>query len=237
MKTLRELMENAVILQNGKSYEVCWPQFEKMDSYTPTITMKDEKTFWSNNGIIAFVYDNNLFVIPSYEHAFEILLEEGFTEKCMYVPFSNSNYPRNKKVYWEQLKELAKNERIKVYEEKCQDYCKKNNIKAISTARCFKIPSAGVKVIHPLYVDTYYPHLHKSTLFGNDERTYLGSYYTNNGTIVFINTDGNTYVTRHHDVLVDLINSGFKEVAQFVPFSNGEIIKDFSLAREWNCCR
>ena len=61
----------------------------------------------------------------------------------------------------------------------------------------------------------------------------VGTYYGNNGVVVFVYRDGRTYVHRGYKILNELHAAGYREEGQFVPFSNGEEIKDDGLRESW----
>ena len=68
-------------------------------------------------------------------------------------------------------------------------------------------------------------------------RDSLGTYYMNNGIVVFVYRDGRTYVTKGYKVIQYLNNAGYRERCMFVPFSNGEEIMHDAFRAKWEAIR
>ena len=80
---------------------------------------------------------------------------------------------------------------------------------------------------------------HSITQFKLDNlaRDSLGTYYMNNGIVVFVYRDGHTYVTKGYKVLQYLNDAGYREKCMFVPFSNGEEIMHDAFRAKWEAIR
>lgn len=106
IKTLAKLKETAIAITHP--IKVRWPQFSKDETLTVDTSELIENTYNTNNGIIAFFTDGKLHVIPYAEQFMEVLVENGFTRRGMYVPFSNWDYPVAFESKWNDLKRIAK---------------------------------------------------------------------------------------------------------------------------------
>lgn len=87
-----------------------WPQFNRSETLHPISTedgYKMEESFYMNNGVIAFVSDGVLYVIPYMHKVMGLLYDCGFTRRSLYVPFSNWDYPVELKAQWDALNEVA----------------------------------------------------------------------------------------------------------------------------------
>lgn len=105
-ETLAQLKEAAIILTHP--IKVKWPQFGKEEILTIDTSNLVDRTYAMNNGTLAFFSDGALYVIPYSKQFMDILLENGFTQRGMYVPFSNWDYPVAWESKWNELKRIAK---------------------------------------------------------------------------------------------------------------------------------
>jgi len=109
---LEILKERAIIVTDGMKTH--FPHFSKTETINISNLSITPKTYAYNNGIIAFVSeDNEFYVIPDFKETQKILVENGYKKDNFYVPFSNWNYPVELKDYWESLIDLKKAERKK----------------------------------------------------------------------------------------------------------------------------
>ncbi|MDD2627845.1 MAG: hypothetical protein PHR25_05305 [Clostridia bacterium] len=231
MKTINELRETAVKVTSNM--EIFWPQSNKTERYTPSHLI--EGTYYTNNGIIAFVSNNNLYVTPYCADSMKIILDNAFVKEHMYVPFSNWDYPVAEKSKWQNLLHSAKEKNRLDFIAECKDYSLKSRFGIIDESlleKCMEIPIEGIAVTHFYYKSTIYPQITNSYMDCTVAEK-LCTYHTNNGTIVFVHSDGKTYVTRNFDVLSELRSAGYREKGMHVPLSNGESIDNYWLANKW----
>lgn len=96
------LKEKAVLVYDGM--ETYFPQFGTQERLHISDLNLQSLTYAYNNGIVAFVDEqNNLYVIPAFKGISELLENGGYTKRSFYVPFSNWDYPVELKEYWENL--------------------------------------------------------------------------------------------------------------------------------------
>ena len=106
IKNLETLKENAITITHP--IKVRFPQFNKEEILSIDCSTLVNNTYETNNGTVAFVSDGTLYVIPYMKQVMDILLENGFTCKNRYVPFSKCDYPVAWESKWNELKRLAK---------------------------------------------------------------------------------------------------------------------------------
>lgn len=191
-----------------------------------------------NNSTVAFVDDNQVFVIPYFRSVMRVLSDNGFKDAYFYVPFSNWDYPKTEAAKWKALREAEKEADKQNFVSDCEKYCDDRNIGCISAeslANCFEMPISGVDVKHLYFEDTYYPVMNQNFLDCRCE--HLGHYCTNNGRVVFVYRNGRTYVTKGYSILKELQDAGYTEAGLFVPFSNGEEIQDPFLKAKWDAVK
>lgn len=231
--TFEDLIKEAISIES--SIRTYWPQNKENEVYTFSYDPAFEHCYESNNGTIAFVHEGKQYVVPYTRAIMSILHGSGFRNKSMYVPFSNWDYPADQKMKWDALRKMQEYQHKLEVMHDCEKESDKQGYGFLSDellAKCFLIPDTGVAYKHPIhqYEETYYPQIHCLDCVAIDK---LGHYTLNNGVCVFIYRNGNTYVTRSWEVKKALFDAGYKEGSLFVPFSNGEVIKDYNLAAQW----
>ena len=87
--------------------EVTYPQFGKTDVIEPVNDRKLDGKYYVNNGIMSFVSEGVMYVVPYTEKALQILLKQGFICDGVKVPFSNWEYPTHQNERWESIKAKA----------------------------------------------------------------------------------------------------------------------------------
>lgn len=202
--------------------------------FEPIITEEEEKCYETNNSVLAFVDNKTLYFLPYFAKALNILIDNGFVNKHIYVPFS-SGRERPLSHKWDYLVTYAKEERAKDFKADCERFCDKHHIGTISENlldSCLKLPDSGISLHHMYWDQIVFPEL--CGCLDSTATEKIGHYNTNNGVCIFVYRDGNTYVTRNIDVVYALKENGYKEYGFFVPFSNGEFIQDPVYAQKWN---
>lgn len=162
-------------------------------------------------------------------------MEESFSKKDFFIPFSNGDYPKEEKQRWENLRAMQRKIRKEEFILDCNKYCDKHHIGVLDDrilSKCLTMPNTGVKVKHMYYETVHYPVINQ-TFFDCTVPNHIGKFCTNNGRVVFVYRDGTTRVTRGYWILDALREAGYKEDGIFVPFSNGEEILDNALRRRW----
>lgn len=102
VNNMRELKEFAFGITEAT--EVVYPQFGKKDVVNPIEKGRLENKYCVNNGIMSFVSEGIMYVVPYTEKALQILLKENFQCDGVYVPFSNWDYPVKELKKWEDIK-------------------------------------------------------------------------------------------------------------------------------------
>lgn len=232
---MERLMENSIKVLDGTL--AFWPFYNKSERISVSwITEKDEKKYWTNNGTTAFIHMGFLFVTPWTRQVEQTLEENGFRESSIYVPFSNGDYPLHENDKWVALKEAQERTAHENFRKDCLEMADKLGIGELPPEimdKAFLIPYSGIKVHYLVGGEsTQYPHTNGYFLDMCSEMLFC-HYCCNNGKVVFVYRDGNTYVAWGYEIINDLERAGFKRTDMFVPFSNGETILDPVLQRIW----
>lgn len=236
--TLEELKEAAITI--NRTFRVVSYETNKEETLEPneeSLLRHLEKGYRTKRGMIAFVTENTMYVIPYMSRVIKILVENGFEQKYMVVPFSRSNYPIEAKDQWEELIMMAHESQLNEFSTDCNKFCDEHEFGAIDETlfqMCFEMPSYGVRVKNSCgeYI-YYYPAIIRSYLdYTAVEK--LGKYGTKNGITAFVYRDGKTYVTRSQKVLEAIIKADYIEEKDLVvPFANGEEIHNQGYANLW----
>lgn len=206
-------------------------------SLSENLASKFNGCYAVNNSTIAFFIDGEFYVTPYTSEAIRVLKTNGFQEKSFYVPLSNGEIPIEIKTqgFWQGLKEAASSLYKKEFIADCEKWCDDHHIRAISEEHlkdCFRMPDSGVPVRLHCYEDIYYP-ICDSLMLNAFVEGKLGRFGRNNGKVVFVYRDGNTYVAKGYGIVKYLKSAGFQEIGLFVPFSNNEEIIDSRLKYQW----
>ena len=231
MKALRENSINVT----GK-VTVVWPQYDEEETIDMTeIGSKFNGAYCTNNSTICYVVDNEVFITPYTREAMAAIKAAGLVKKYFYVPCSNWDYPKSEKGKWERLLKMAQESHIRAFESDAEKWCDEHHVHKLdekTLQRCFKIPRDGVQVKHQYWEVTHYPVVN-ATILDSAAIERLGKYCTNNGRVVFVYRDGNTYVARGYWIVDKLESAGYQKAGLFVPFSNGEEIMDPIIRERW----
>lgn len=235
ISAIDSLKEEAVRVQNGTIS--VFPQFsnEEVVLSISELVPKFNGCYSTNNSTVCFVSENEVFVTPQTRSVMRTLRSAGFSKENFYVPFSNWDYPKSERFKWRALCERATKSYGEDFAEDCANYCDEHHIGTISDEtlqNCFEMPSTGVGVKYHGYDDCYYPII-ISNCFDFTAVHNIGHYCTNNGKVVFVYRNGKTYVTKGYKIVTELRSAGYTESNLFVPFSNGEQIKDSTLRARW----
>lgn len=80
---------------------------------------KYHKKYAINNSVVAFVYREEMFVIPLWKDVIDTLDKHGFSKADFFVPFSNGEVPRWKMGQWHELrKEAERNNQVSLEQAK-----------------------------------------------------------------------------------------------------------------------
>lgn len=236
MMTMNELKEMAVRVYNGMT--VVWPQMPQSEENLSLhfIEPKFNGHYSANNSTVCFVERGEMFVIPYTREVMTVLENANFHEAYFYVPFSNGDYPKSESYKWFALREGARQSYHQNFISDCMQYCDAHGITALSDEtmkNCFQMPINGINVKHLYYETRYYPEIKNDSLDCIAIEK-IGTFCCNNGRVVFVYLDGQTYVTKGYKILDELQQAGFREKGLFVPFSNGEVITDPIFKSQWD---
>ncbi len=233
--SMQQLIEDSVQVTEGMTVVYSQSSKEEKVDYVMKSIPKFNGRYATKNSTVAFIYDGKFFVTPYTIFVVRALRANGLKEEDFSVPFSKYDYPKGEREKWEALWDRAIRSRKDNFRTDCIAFCEQHNIDTISEKilnNCFEMPEEGVEVKHPYYEDCYYP-IVRGNYFDCIAAERLGTYCTNNGKVVFVYIDGRTYVTKGYKIVSELIKAGYREAPLFVPFSNGEEIKDETLRKKW----
>lgn len=235
--TLKELKENSLKLYDGMV--VVYPQFHQEDIFMLEGEPKFDGCYYAiNNSTVIYAENDDYYVCPWSRSAMTVLQEAGFEERNFYVPFSNWDYPKNEEETWQHLRERARHEAEYNFLQDCIAYSNKHRIDTLPDEimdNCMVIPASGIEVKKDKFDDRIYPLL---TCFDCTVNHKIATFNENNGVVVFIYYDGQTYITKGYGIIPILKKRGYrKNEALFVPLSNREEILDPTIKQKWDSIR
>lgn len=236
MNTLQDLKEKAFKI--SKPIAVKYP-YEYIDFFDPSKQNYKNNTYdIFNHQVIAFFTENVLYVIPFTYKATEILENADFRllieDDDMYIPFSEGDYPLERREKWNALLEEALKQRSEEFIYECIEWCDVHKIGALNEClleKCFEIPKEGLSVDFENSISKFYP-----ISFENwaDFMKKLGHYNSQSGTHIFVYRNGKTYVTRSYEVVIALRKANYNTNYNMeVPPLNDVIILDKNYAQMW----
>lgn len=239
--SLWSLKCRAIKIKDGEKVLIYWPQYKRTSEQEFNLENDycvRNHSYNINQSVIAFYENKELFIIPYFPEAMDVLKREGFSRSEMLVPFSNREYPILHKSYWEELLKEAKEQSSDSYTEQCLKYSKKLGVtalpKEVLDSKCLQIPDNGIVVANPDKIEDeiMFPVING---YCCDHLTldYLGRFCINKGVISFVNADGKQYVSKSLEVQNKLIELGYKYRNFYVIFSNGEEPVDSAIETHW----
>ncbi len=200
-----------------------------------------EQQYARNNGVMAFVVNGELFVTAITKSAISTLEENGFILSSFSVPMSKDDYPLEKATRWAEICDYASKINEIEFKSECAKYAYEHkNADLFSDLRgCMKIPEYGFPTqrdpSHGEY-GMYFPNrpLVKKNIFDPilmDQ--FLGTYDSYDGYTMFVNTDGETYLTVRQDVVELLKGKGFSWRSYRIPLTCGDRIVGPDNKRRW----
>lgn len=198
-----------------------------------------DKCYTINNSIIGYCIDKKLFVSPFTNQIFSILKDLNFKDKKFKVPFSEGELPENEydKKIWSNLLKEAQLTNLIYFEKECQGFCLNNDIQKVPITiirNSIHIPAIGIKVTHPQFEATYYP-LISNTILDFSNIQLLGTFNNKNDIVIFVDTNGRTYLTKGCEIVENLLSLGFTKRKDFiVPLSNGEELVSIDQQEFWS---
>jgi len=216
-----------------------FPQFGQLDETPLEPSVDTVGTYGWNNGVVAFVTpDGSYYVSPFCVEVADYLNKNGYRNAYIYVPFSNMDEPsdRIQAQAWKKLcieaKELHNRKEKERRREEVRKIARERGIRELDPSvyeMSLQIPDTGLRVKHYTEEESITNPIPEFSL-----RNAVGTYYQNNGRVVFVDDKGETYVTPYcHEVKIQLANAGYSEGSLFVPLSNGEEIVDEALKEKW----
>ena len=236
ISTLEDLKQKAVAIKEGSI--AFRPSQNKKVVLNPKVSKDLEHCFCSNEGIVSFVDEGKMYVIPFMASVQNTLNVEGFKRKPMNVPISKDEYPLDEKKKWDSLKEMVIQEREERFRKDCEKFADRHGYGTIASNLlddyCLMVPEKGITVNCPgKGSDVYYPEVISTNPFGSKEAHSVGKYCIDRGVCSFVYRDGKTYYTKSKKVISALQSAGYMLGNLFIPFISGEVITDQTAADKW----
>ena len=189
--------------------------------------------------IIGVVYKGEYFSLPETRNNINILQSFNINKAHFILELDDNKYPLDPIIRkdWMAILVRGSEERKEEFIEDCQKWAQTNSILTIpkkELENCLMIPEKGirVKVVDDEYdeEELYTPIVSYLTPRSIE---YVGAYSEYNGRVIFVNTDGKTYMSKG-DHMVNLLKKlNFRPYAFFIPFRDNEVIINKDLRLLW----
>lgn len=238
MKNLENLKKSSLAVTEGM--EIINPFSQRVENlYLKPIIRAYDNSFSIYNKAICFIDHEEVFVTPYNRKSASLLQEAGLTRRSFHVPFSNGDHPKDESKYkeWLRLYNRGIKVLVKEFEEDCEKWSDDHGIHSLpeeDLGKCLRIPSHGVLIKnHEGSVGKVMPVCNEKVLDSIDVN-YLSTYSTKNNTVVFVYRNGHTYVSPALSGIGHALQqAGYRDTVLYIPFSDGEVILDQSIATAW----
>lgn len=189
--------------------------------------------------VIGVLFEGEYYALPETRKNFKKLQDFNIQKADFALVFSENEYPQDPIVKGEWLAKLVRGaeERKEEFVEECQAWAQERNILTIpkkELENCLMIPEKGitVKVVDEEYdsEETYKPLVSNLTPRSIE---YVGSYSDYNGRVIFVNTDGKTYMAKGNHMVNLMKKLNFRHYGIFIPFEDNEVIINRDLRHLW----
>lgn len=189
--------------------------------------------------IIGVLYQNEYYALPETRKNINALQTFNINKADFVIILDEDSYPLDPIVRKEWLAILVKGaeERKEEFIEDCQRWAQANSILTIpkkELENCLMIPEKGirVRVVDDEYdeeeeYDPLVDYLNPRSI------EYVGAYSEFHGRVIFVNTDGKTYMSKGNHMVNLLKKLNFKVYAIFLPFKDNEVIINKDLRHLW----
>ena len=234
---MKRLIGNSLKVTRGvRAFAPQYNASEEID--TSWIGIEHEKSYCSNNGIVAYVYEGTFYVTPWTGEVDKILSDNGFTRRDFFVPFSNSEYPEDAalKSKWDSLKVAAERKINEEFRKECIKEADEKGIGEIAPEflnQCLAIPYTGLKIRSFCGEEDMVFPLNNGHFLDSNTAQKFCKYSYNNGVIIFVYRNGVTYLCKNSNIVDELDKAGYERRNMYVPLSNGEEFVDSRLQNYW----
>lgn len=197
---------------------------------SPKDQLEDANTFCHNNGILAFVDQyGTCYAGPSTTALRQALIDAGYRQGGLFVPFSNGEIPADQALQdkfiklWQQAKAENKAERIegmvKAYHQRASELKIKQPVGEwlLTDGVSYVMPSSAATVRQ------YEGNFGDGVNMPHGRLDAVGTYCSNNGVLAFVDNQGQVFIGFNSDERREALKeAGYRPGSFFVPFSNGE---------------
>ena len=190
--------------------------------------------------IIGVVYQGEYFSLPETRKNISTLQSFNINKAHFILELDDDKYPLDPVIRkeWMEILVRGSKERKVEFADDCRRWAESNYILPIpkeELTKCLLIPERGirVKVVDDEYdqEELYNPIVSYLTPRSIE---YVGAYSEYNGRVIFVNTDGKTYMSKGNHMVNLLKKLHFRSYAFFIPFRDNEVIINRDLRLLWD---
>jgi len=191
-------------------------------------------------GTIGVVFQNEYYALPETKMALNKLQAFGIVKADFFIYLHEDQYPKDEffMQMWDEILQKGIEQRHSEFKEECRKWATAHGIMPIPDSELensLKIPANGIKVrIEGDDYDqeeTYNPIVSYTSPINIE---YVGSYSTYGNRVIFVATDGTTYLSKGTHIVNELKKLNFRELNYLTSFIEDESIVDKKLKFLWH---
>jgi len=191
-------------------------------------------------GAIGVLYQNEYYALPETKTYINKLQAYGIVKADFFIYLHEDQYPKDQKfmLRWNEILHQGIEQRRNEFKEECSKWAEDHSIIPIPMSElqnCLMIPRDGIKVrIDGGDYDqeeTYNPIVSYTNPINIE---YVGSFSNVGNRVIFVATDGTTYLSKGSHIVNELKRLNFRELNYLTPFRDDEVIVDEKLKFLWD---
>lgn len=188
--------------------------------------------------VIGVLYQGEYYALSETKKNIKILQDFGIIKAEFFIYLNEDEYPKDKveKNRWMEILIQGSKQRKEEFKEECEKWAAGNSIKPLpqyELKNCFLIPEEGFRIRLDDDYDQEEPCSPIVSYLTPRSIEYVGSYSVYHNRVIFVTTDGLTYMAKGNHIPRLLKYLKFREILYFIPFSDNEFIIDEKIRSEW----
>ena len=198
----------------------------------------DENVYNNYGEVIGVYYQKEYYALSETKKNIKILQDFGIIKAEFFIYLNEDEYPKDKveKNRWMEILIQGSKQRKEEFKEECEKWAAGNSIKPLpqyELKNCFLIPEEGFRIRLDDDYDQEEPCSPIVSYLTPRSIEYVGSYSVYHNRVIFVTTDGLTYMAKGNHIPRLLKYLKFREILYFIPFRDNEFIIDEKIRSEW----
>ncbi len=200
---------------------------------------KDMNVYNCFRNAIGVLYKKEYYALPETKLYVKKLQEFGIVKADFFVFLNEDQFPMQDHMVkrWKEIISNATKQRREEFKDDCRIWAKVHKAQPVpieELGHCLPVPINGIRVMtedDEFDQGEFYDPIVK---YDNPRSIdYVGSYSVYHNRVIFVDTDGTTYLAKGNHIVKVLSNLNFRLLNYFIPFRDGETIIDENLRKLW----